>query len=61
MSRKRITTEKAGDVKFHNPERQEEAHRLLEQAKRQEEQYTIKPVRVDSKTVVLKKVKKKRQ
>lgn len=59
MPRKRIAKPKPGDARFHNPERQAEAHRLLEQAKQQDQQYILKPVRVDSKTVVLKKVKKK--
>lgn len=48
MPRKRIAKPKPGDARFHNPERQEEAHRMLEIAKKQEQKYILKHVRVDS-------------
>jgi hypothetical protein len=57
MPRKRVAKPTPGDARFYNPERREEDYRLLEQAKQQEKQYIITPVRIDSKTVVLKKGK----
>lgn len=55
MPRKRIAKPKPGDARFHNPERQEEVHRMLELAKKQEQKYILKPVRVDIKPLYLKK------
>jgi hypothetical protein len=59
MPRKRVAKPKPGDIGGYDPERQAAAHRLLEQAKQPEEQHITIPVRIDSKTVVLKKVKKR--